>query len=156
MGRGHPQGVPGGGALVSAGDGRLTPRPTPAAGAGIARGAQGRPAGWAPLPDTVTARSWTPGKLHPVPASFPGSGPRQAEAGGQLGVHLLLAHVHSRAAGPSVPPGHPRDCIRTQQQSLRRCPEQVTRAGARTWLPGGEGGRAAGSHSKSRGAGAHS
>lgn len=108
MGRGHPQGVPGGGALVSAGDGRLTPRPTPAAGAGIARGAQGRPAGWAPLPDTVTARSWTPGKLHPVPASFPGSGPSQAEAGGQLGVHLLLplpahTHTHMHTHGHSHP-----------------------------------------------------
>lgn len=65
-----------------------------------------------------------------------------AEAGGQLGFHLLLASVCTRGAGPSVPPGSPWD-------SLRPCPEEVTRACARTWLLGGEVGRTMGSHLKS-------
>lgn len=41
------------------------PAPTPAAGVGIARGAQEQPAGWS---DMVTAGSWTLGKLHTTPA----------------------------------------------------------------------------------------
>lgn len=72
-----------------------------------------------------------------------------AEAGGQLGLHLLLASVRTRGAGPSVPPGSPWDSIWTQQQGLRPCPEEVTRACACTWLLGGEVGRTMGSHLKS-------